>query len=71
MTKFDVIVDEGRGDWTLLAIKNGAKHGRRRWGIKEKDICEKEKRKAPVVAPSYVTRVGLEGQNNTLESLVL
>ena len=34
LTKFDVIIDEGRGGWTLLAIKNGGKQRMRRWGIK-------------------------------------
>ena len=35
LTKFDVIIDEGRDGWTLFAMKNGGKHRRRRWGMKE------------------------------------
>ena len=64
MTKSDVIIDEGRDGWTLLAIKNGGKHRRRRWSIEEK-----EKRKSPSVGlpPSCVTPVGLEGQKKYAE----
>ena len=57
MTKFDVIVDEGRDGWTLLAIKMEASTAGGGGEFKKT-----KQAKAPVFAPSCVTPVGLEGQ---------
>ena len=62
-TKFDSTVDEGKGQLNPSRDENEGKHRRRGWGIK---VYKRKKKKAPVFAPSCVTRpVGSDGWTET------